>query len=46
MAGVKEPSVANVIFTLLNIIIILFILIVGGLNAKISNWQQVIYVRL
>jgi hypothetical protein len=42
--GVKGPSFANVIFTILNLGVIAFIFIAGAFNADLSNWNKTVYV--
>ncbi len=37
--GVKESSTLNSVFTLLNIVVILFIIIAGAIKANFNNWN-------
>jgi amino acid transporter len=37
--GVKESSILNSVFTLLNIVVILFIIIAGAIKSDFNNWK-------
>lgn len=41
VVGVKDSATTNKIFTLLNIIVIAFIVIVGAFKADFMNWKIV-----
>ncbi|XP_048510489.1 cationic amino acid transporter 2 isoform X1 [Athalia rosae] len=38
--GAKESSLANNIFTLINLLVVLFVIIAGSFKADVSNWQS------
>lgn len=42
--GVKESSFLNVIFTAVNILIIIFVFICGSIKSDPVNWNQYVYV--
>ncbi|XP_053981730.1 cationic amino acid transporter 3 isoform X3 [Hylaeus volcanicus] len=37
--GAKESSVANNVFTLVNLMVVLFVIIAGSLKADVTNWK-------
>lgn len=39
IVGVKESSMLNSVFTILNIVVILFIVIGGAVKANFDNWK-------
>jgi amino acid transporter len=45
IVGVKEPTFLNMIFTVLNLAVIIFLFIAAAINAKISNWQLTVQVN-
>ncbi|CAG0914823.1 unnamed protein product [Notodromas monacha] len=37
--GVKESSKFNSVFTCLNLLVVVYVVIIGSINAKVKNWQ-------
>jgi amino acid transporter len=44
IVGVRESSLANIVFTLINLVILVFFFIALAINANFSNWQLTVSV--